>query len=330
MTDTPAQDSPIGEVIRGDHHVLAAYRGFLGVVYICRQDLPRGRHVFKAIKTFRKGKATQRLFDGELAYWVALPPHPNVVQARDADTVHQLLVLEFVPGPNLREVAQRGPIHPQHFLNWALEIAAGLGFLHEQEFLHRDLRPENVLIDPSCNLRAKISDLGIGKPFDPEAASHTVIGTYNFMAPEVHRGETDFRSDIFSYGATLYYLLTGRYAVKLSTKDLDRVVPPQAIITEIPLGVQEIVLQCLDCDPDSRPQTMAEVSAALDAIDSWDPVQFRYDTCAVHGYAYLKDARQARCPFCDYVEDFERRQQKLATYLRRKARRREQRRQEGS
>lgn len=145
-----SHNDDVGRLIRGDHRIVTVYRGFLGVVYLCRQDLPQGNHVYKAIKTFRRSKeiASRGLFARELAYWVALPPHPNLVQAKDADTVNEQLALEFVPGPNLHSVARRGPIHPRHFLRWANQIAAGLHFLHvDNHFVHRGLRPENILFD---------------------------------------------------------------------------------------------------------------------------------------------------------------------------------------
>ena len=307
----------VGDLLRGDHRVLVSYRGHFGVVYICRQELPAGKAVYKAIKTFRSAgdRFGRALFDRELTNWVQLGPHPNVVQAKDADTVRNLLLLEFVPGPNLRDVCARHPIHPRHFLKWAREIAAGLQFLHEEnEFVHRDLRPANVLIDTKHQLRAKISDLGIGKPYDSQASTHTVIGTFNFMAPEVHDGKTDYRSDIFSLGVSLFYLLTGRYAVKLTTKDLTGVTSPEEYVP-VPKEVVEIILKCLEVDPEKRYQNAEEFRTALEPIEEWPVGDTPFAHCHIHDYSYFVTPEIPTCPFCAYEADFQKHEEKLKKAL---------------
>ncbi len=293
----------VGDVIRGDHRILAVHEGFLGVVYICKQELPNGKHIYKAIKTFRDEDSAvcRGLFARELTYWVNLPPHPNVVQAKDADTVNNLLILEFVFGPTLQEVAHRNPVHPTYFIRWARQIAAGLRFLHvENQFVHRDLRPANILIDMKRELTAKISDLGIGKPFNPEVSQHTVIGTFSYMAPEVHRGDTDFRSDIFSFGATLHCLLTGRYAIAQTTKNLRTVISPSRLVPGVPENVARMVLKCLDREPTHRYPNMEEVIGALDSIAEWPVSSPLYDRCRAHDFHFYCGYSQAACPFCLY------------------------------
>ena len=298
----------VGDVIRGDHRILAVHEGFLGIVYICKQQLPDGRFIYKAIKTFKDADSAvcRGLFERELTYWVNLPPHPNVVQARDADTVNHLLVLEYVYGPPLQQVAHKNPVHPRHFLRWARDIAEGLRFLHENEFVHRDMRPANVLIDIKRRLTAKISDLGIGKPFDPEAGHHTVIGTYSYMAPEVHRGLTDYRSDIFSYGATLHCLLTGRYAIAQTTKNLRTVMSPSSVVPGVSEDVARVVLKCLDRDPAERYPTMEAVLEALEPITEWDVSSSPYRLCEKHGYHFFCGNPRPNCPFCAYEREQER------------------------
>ena len=309
----------VGDLLRGDHRVVATHRGHFGVVYVCRQQLPGGKALYKAIKTFRSAgdRFGRALFDRELTNWVQLGPHPNVVQAKDADTVRNFLLLEFVPGPNLRDVCARHPIHPRHFLKWAREIAAGLRFLHEEnEFVHRDLRPANVLIDTKHRLRAKISDLGIGKPYNPESSTHTVIGTFNFMAPEVHDGKTDYRSDIFSLGASLFHLLTGRYAVKLTTKDLTGVTSPDQYVP-VPRQVVEVILKCLEVEPEKRYQHVDEFLAALEPIEEWKVGESAFEHCAAHDYSHFVTSRRPTCPFCVYDADFRRHEEELELALKR-------------
>lgn len=309
----------VGDVIRGDHVVLSVHEGFLGIVYLCRQSLPRGKAVYKAIKTFRHrdDALNRRLFEAELSYWTQLPAHPNVVQARDADTTNMFLVLEFIPGPNLRDVAYRSPVHPRHFLQWARQIAAGLRFLHvENHFLHRDLRPANVLVDTAHGLTAKITDLGIGKPFNPTATSHTVIGTYTYMAPEVHEGRTDYRSDIFSFGALLYYLLTGRDAVKLTTKNLSHVASPHEVVPEAPASLAELIVHCLEPKPERRAHSIVEVAPRLDTMGEWPVNERLYRACWVHDFSYFVDGPGEGCPFCRYEKDLRQSEEWLEQVLR--------------
>ncbi len=294
----------VGDVIRGDHLVLAVHEGNFGVVYICRQDLHGGRCLYKAIKTFREGGSPicKGLFERELTYWSSLPAHSNVVQARDADTVNQLLILEYVHGPSLHEIAWRSPVHARRFLQWAREIASGLHFLHvDNHFVHRDLRPANVLIDMDRDLAAKITDLGIGKPFDPSAAVHTVIGTHRYMAPEVHDAHTDYRSDIFSFGATLYFLLAGRYAVRLTTRDPFKITPLSECGLGIPEEVARFVERCLDRDPEARFPSIREVTGALDRLEEWNVDHLPFEWCEGHRYPfYHAPSLTACCPFCRF------------------------------
>ncbi len=310
----------VGEIIRGDHFILAVHEGYLGIVYICKQQLPNGKFIYKAVKTFKDAdnEVCRGLFKRELTYWVNLPPHPNVVQAKDADTVNHLLVLEFVPGPTLQRVAHKNPIHPRHFLAWARQIADGLRFLHDNQFVHRDLRPANILIDTKKELTAKISDLGIGKPFNPAASHHTVIGTYAFMAPEVHHGRTDFRSDIFSFGATLHCMLTGRYAIVQTTKNLRRVTSPSEVVPAVPEEVARIILKCVEREPEKRYLNMEEVIAALEPITEWSIDSKFYRHCVEHDYLYYCGYTKTQCPFCLYEKHMRRDEEALAWILKKR------------
>lgn len=314
-----AQAVKVGDVIRGDHRVLAIRKGEISLLYICRQNLPGGHRAYKALKTFRleSDEVCRQLFDRELVYWARLPPHPNLVHVKDVDTVNNILVLDFVRGPSLREVATKRPIHPRHFLEWARQITAGMRFLHvEHNFLHRDLRPANILIDTAAGLTAKITDLGIGKPFDARSASHTVIGTFNYMAPEVFQGRTDFRSDMFSLGATLYYLLTGHYVVKLSTENLIQVASPSQRVPGIPQAVSDCVLRCLQKAPEDRYPSIDELIADLNRLEEWAADEAAYENCSRHDYMYFTRRPGTGCPFCAYEKEFQKQELELERVLR--------------
>ena len=287
----------IGDVIEGRFRVLAKHVGYLGLVYIVRV-LDRDRTSpprYAAIKTFRLGERLHRaLFDRELANWIRLPRHPNVVHAVEADREHHLLVLEFVRGPSLKTVAHRCPVAPEHFVAWARDIASGLRFLHEENsFLHRDLRPANVLVETD-GLIAKISDLGLGKPFDPNESAHTAIGTFNYMAPEQFQNRTDFRSDLFSFGATLYYLLTGHDAVRGSTERIKAVRSPTALRPTAPDRLESLVLRCLEPDPDRRFSRASEICSELETLEAWQEPETEWSRCERHSYRYTNP--KGDCP----------------------------------
>jgi serine/threonine protein kinase len=315
------QHYQVGDLIHGGHRVLAIHTTELAMVYICKQDLSGGKPVFKAIKTFRlSSDVSHALFERELVNWVSIPRHPNIVQAKDADTIKKLLFLEFVPGPNLRNVAWKCPAHPRHFLQWSSQIAKALRFLHkDHHFIHRDIRPTNILIDTAHELTAKISDLGIGKPYDAAAAEHTIIGAFAYMAPEVYDGRTDYRSDIFSFGATLYFLLTGSYAAKLSTQSMDQVISPSELVPAIPESVSAWVLKCLEKDQDRRYQTMDEVIEASKNFREWPIDSMPFEQCPLHAYSYYSASSKFRCPFCVYIKNFQKREEELKRFLKKKS-----------
>jgi serine/threonine protein kinase len=304
----------VGDLIRGDHRVLAVHTSDLAFVYTCRQDLPGGNRTYKVLKTFRFAdrEVCRQLFERELVYWTRLPAHPNVVQAKDADTLNQLLVLEFVPGPSLLEVVADSPLYPRHFLRWARQVAEGLRFLHtDNQFLHRDVRPRNILIDASKGLVAKLSDLGIGKPFDPSVASHTAIGVLNFMAPEVFDHRTDYRSDIFSFGGTLYYALTGQNATRRSTRIPSQVAAPSELVPAIPDAVSACVLKCLERAPEDRYQKVEDLLRAVERLEEWPVEDMPFERCGRHDYFFSVRSGRTRCPFCSYDERFRAQEAKL-------------------
>src|SRR5260370_9163043 len=212
--------------------------GGMGEVYGAR-DTRLGREV--AIKvlpeSLTKDADRLRRFEQE-ARTIAALSHPNILGIHDIGT-HDgapFLVSELLEGQTLREKFEAGPLPVRRAIEYALGIAQGLAAAHEKGIVHRDLKPENVFITKDG--RVKVLDFGLAKLVSPEESHETevtltspatlpgmVMGTVGYMSPEQVRGDpTDARSDIFSFGAMLYEMLTGKRAFQRDTS-ADTVTP---------------------------------------------------------------------------------------------------------
>src|SRR3954469_22336552 len=145
---------------------------------------------------------------------VAQLSHPNIVTVidRGEEDDRQFIVFEYIPGENLKKLVQRvGPLPEEDAVRLALQIARALGFAHENGLVHRDVKPQNVLLNGDG--QAKVTDFGIARSLDVKGGltqTGTVMGTSDYIAPEQARGSrVDAQSDIYSLGAVLYELLTG-------------------------------------------------------------------------------------------------------------------------
>ena len=145
---------------------------------------------------------------------VAQLSHPNVVTVidRGEQDGRQFIVFEYVDGENLKTLVEReGPLPERAALELTLQVAQALGFAHEHGLVHRDVKPQNVLLNGDG--QAKVTDFGIARSLDVQGGltqTGTVLGTSDYIAPEQARGaQADAKSDIYSLGAVLYELLTG-------------------------------------------------------------------------------------------------------------------------
>jgi len=198
---------------------------------------------------------------------VAALNHPNICQIHDVGPDY--LVFEYVEGAPLS-----GPLPAREALRLALQIASALEAAHRRGILHRDLKPANILVArgdldlPSV----KLLDFGLAKLLDSDVDATrtidgTVIGTAAYMSPEQADGRsTDARSDIFSFGAVLHELLSGRRAFGGTTtmQVLTAVMREAPPLLNAPPAVSEIVRRCLEKRPENRFQTVAELKAALE------------------------------------------------------------------
>jgi serine/threonine protein kinase len=185
--------------------------------------------------------------------------HPMLASVIDSfeDGRSNNLVLEHIAGEDLRSyVNRRGARQEKIVIAWAREICQFMQYLHNQEppILHRDLTPDNIMLDDKGQIR--IVDFGAAHQF-MEGVTGTLIGKQCYIAPEQLRGKANIQSDIYSFGCTLYFLLTGKDPKALSQSDLshnDRKISP---------ALQKLVQTCTEFDYAQRPASFADILLAL-------------------------------------------------------------------
>jgi Tol biopolymer transport system component len=258
----------------------------MGEVYRAR-DTRLGRDV--AIKVLPEALSHDadrlRRFEQE-ARAIAALNHPNILGIHDigAHDGAPFLVSEFLEGQTLREKLISGPLPVRRAIEYALGIAQGLAAAHEKGVVHRDLKPENVFV--TRDGRIKVLDFGLAKLVRPEENHEpavtladptlpgTVMGTVGYMSPEQVRGEAcDARSDIFSFGAVLYEMLTGKRAFKRETsaETMTAILrdEPQALIDtgwQGPLELQRILSRCLEKNVARRFQSASDLAFAIESL----------------------------------------------------------------
>jgi Tol biopolymer transport system component len=259
----------------GPYEILAPLgAGGMGEVYRAR-DPRLGRDVaIKVLPTSFSNDADRlRRFEQE-ARAAGVLNHPNVTAVYDIGTSDgaPYVVSELLEGETLRSRLGGGALGPRRAIDYAIQIAHGLAAAHEKGIVHRDLKPENLFVTKDG--RVKILDFGLAKLTQPDAAGPqtsfptatagtepgVVMGTLGYMSPEQVRGRAaDARSDIFSFGAILYEMLSGRRAFQRDTaadtmSAILREDPPDLSSTNrlLPPVLDRIVHHCLEKDPEAR------------------------------------------------------------------------------
>jgi serine/threonine protein kinase len=267
----------VGEKIAGRYEVeeLVGHGG-MSSVYRARDALLE-RHVALKIlhEQYSEDDDFVERFKRE-ARSVAQLQHPNIVTVIDAgeEGGRQYIVFEYIDGENLKELVVRsGRLDVRDALEIALEVAHGLAFAHEHGLIHRDVKPQNILLNGDG--RAKVTDFGIARTLDVDGMTQTgtVLGTSNYIAPEQATGQrVDAHSDVYALGAVLYELLAGDVPfpgesfVAVAMKHVHE--PPPNLLDvrgDVPLRVAAAVDRALEKDPEQRFPTMDAFAAELDA-----------------------------------------------------------------
>jgi serine/threonine-protein kinase len=218
--------------------------------------------------------------------------HPSIIIIHDiiSDGDTEYMVMEYVAGKTLNDLIPKGGLRVPQALKYATQIADALATAHTAGIVHRDLKPANVMVTESGLV--KVLDFGLAKLTDrnpvtqigeeaetiatnePLTVEGSILGTVCYMSPEQAQGKKiDTRSDIFSFGAVLYEMLTGSRAFdgesSLSTLSAilrDDVKPIMEVAPDVPARLDDVIHQCLKKNPDDRYQTMKEVFGVLSAI----------------------------------------------------------------
>jgi len=258
--------------------------GGMGEVYRAR-DSVLARDV--AIKVLHRNLAGDPGFIERFrreARAAALLSHPNIVAVHDWGSTTNgtyFMVMEFVRGRNLRDILTHyGRLEPQQAVEVLIQMLAALDHAHRHGIVHRDVKPENVLLTPEGHV--KVADFGLARAFAESRVSQapgTVTGTVQYLAPEQIQGEpADPRTDLYATGVVAYELLTGHVpftgetSLAIAYKHLsDRVPPPSKDVPEVPPALDRIVSQATEKERDKRPGSAAELRGALLAASGSTP-----------------------------------------------------------
>src|SRR4051794_36945534 len=206
---------------------------------------------------------------------VAQLSHPNIVTVidRGQDDGQQYIVFEYIDGESLKELVDRtGPLPCRRAIELALQIADALAFAHQHGLVHRDVKPQNVLLTPDGD--AKVTDFGIARSLDVEhgvTQTGTVLGTSNYLSPEQASGKPTTRAtDVYSLGVVLFEVLTGDVPfpgdnfVAVAMKHINEPVPDLVERRpDAPLRLVAAIERALEKDPARRFQTMDQFAREL-------------------------------------------------------------------
>ena len=282
-----ATPGEIGELLEGehlDHFELEQFIGGGGMGAVFRgTDTALGRTV--AIKVllrqYGSDEETTRRFQNE-AQSAARLDHENIARVYyvGEDRGWHYIVLEFIEGENLRDLVIRtGTLPLTDFILYALQIAEALDHASQRDVVHRDIKPSNVLI--TNDGRAKLVDMGLARLHQVEnsqndlTASGVTLGTFDYISPEQARDprSADVRSDLYSLGCTLYYMLAGRppfpegtVLQKLLQHQGDEPPDVRRFRTNLPDPVYQIIKKLLAKNPDDRHQTPLELVGDLISV----------------------------------------------------------------
>lgn len=286
----PASVAPLGNIkYFGDYELLEEIaRGGMGVVYKARQtSLNRIVAVKMILAGQLAGEAEVKRFRTE-AEAAANFQHPNIVAIHEIGEHEErhYFSMDYVEGQNLAALVREGPLPPAKAAEWVKTIAEAIQYAHQRGILHRDLKPQNVLIDERG--RPRVTDFGLAKSTGEDSGltqTGAVMGSPSYMPPEQATGRHDQvgpHSDVYSLGAILYQLLTGQapFVGETPLGTLRKVVeedpvPPSKHNPLAPPDLETICLKCLEKKPERRYSTARALADELGRFLNHEPILAR-------------------------------------------------------
>jgi serine/threonine protein kinase len=277
-------------VIIGNYIILDAIgEGGMGQVFKVRN---KTLNTFAALKVIhqnrlQKSQTAAKRFKREIQITSKLN-HLNVVRAYDANEINGslILVMEYVEGTDLSKlVKQNGPLPIDKACNYISQVAAGLQHAHELGMVHRDIKPQNLLLNKMGEV--KILDMGLARSLESSdettlTQEGSVVGTPDYLAPEqaVSAHNVDIRADIYSLGVTFYYLLTGKVPFtggslteKLLKHQTEDPTPVEKLRPEVPANVAAVIRKMMAKKPANRYQVPQEVVDKLSELNNSKAIQ---------------------------------------------------------
>jgi len=262
----------------GDYEILSILgMGGMGKVYKVRNVISDRVEAMKILlPDLNSNQSLADRFLREIRLLATLN-HPNIAALRTALTFENQLamIMEFVEGETLANRAARAPLSTADAVNYSDQVLSALSYAHKQNIIHRDIKPANMMLTPQGVV--KLMDFGIARSSTDGSltSTGTTLGSLNYMPPEQVRGESaDARSDIYSFGVSLYEMLTGKLPFQgdsqysLMTAHLNQTpAEPITLRGDLPAGLNEIIMMAIAKDPANRFQTADAVRAALSSVE---------------------------------------------------------------
>ncbi len=283
------RDVLVGQTVGGIEILSVLGEGGMGVVYKGKDRALDRTVALKLLPARLRGTSDQIERFKREARAAARLEHPNVVQVYQVGehAGRHYIVMQFVEGESLAAAIRReGAIEPVQALRWILDVTRGLAMAHEMGIVHRDIKPDNILVTRKGE--PKLADFGLAREVESQSEisqSGQVLGTPYYMSPEQCDAQpADGRSDIYSLGATLYHMLTGRRPfeadnpLQVMLKHLkDPLVPPAKVRRGIPEPVSALCCRMMAKSPNERPanaeKLIGEVAQTLVALGEEMPTQ---------------------------------------------------------
>ena len=252
----------IGQVIEGKYKIekMLAHGG-MSNIYICRNILTDREWVIKEAKSEEGDMMQSLIVEANVLKMLNHPKLPQIIDIIKDDKMF-LIVMEYVPGKSLKDLLAGGARSEAEVIDWGIQLCDVFGYLHSMNppIIYRDLKPANIILQP--NGQIKLIDLGTARAYKMNSTEDTIcLGTKGYAAPEQYGklGQTDPRTDIYTIGATLFHLVTGKH--------------PQDCPAEFPMirninpalseGLENIIAKCAQTNPGMRYQNCVELREDL-------------------------------------------------------------------